>query len=163
MMTVLSERGYVHDVAGGKKVVEKLMTDKRIGVYAGIDPTAPSLHVGHMLPLMALFWMYLHGFHTVSLLGGSTARIGDPTGRTTSRQEMTSTERKANIASIHYQLKKLWVNVERMGRKYGYNDQTHWKRELTNNATWWNKMPFLDVLKYMGKGIRLGPMLTRDT
>lgn len=44
------------------------MIDKRIGAYVGIDPTAPSLHVGHMVPLMALFWMYINGLHTVSLV-----------------------------------------------------------------------------------------------
>lgn len=45
------------------------MTEKRVGIYAGIDPTAPSMHVGHLLPLMVLYWMYIHGFHACSLVG----------------------------------------------------------------------------------------------
>lgn len=45
------------------------MTEKRIGAYVGIDPTGPSLHMGHLLPFMALFWLHLNGFHTVSLVG----------------------------------------------------------------------------------------------
>ena len=45
------------------------MTEKRVGIYAGIDPTAPSMHVGHLMPLMVLFWMYLYGFHACSLVG----------------------------------------------------------------------------------------------
>ena len=51
-----------------RKKLERLMIDKRLGVYVGIDPTAPSLHMGHMVPLMALFWLHVNGFHTVSLV-----------------------------------------------------------------------------------------------
>ena len=68
MLTILKERGLVHAVAGEAKALDRLMIDKRIGAYVGIDPTASSLHVGHLLPLMALFWMHIHGFHTVSLV-----------------------------------------------------------------------------------------------
>jgi len=52
----------------GRETLDWLLTEKRIGVYVGVDPTAPSLHVGHLLPLMALYWMYLHGYYTVSLV-----------------------------------------------------------------------------------------------
>ncbi|RYF08432.1 MAG: hypothetical protein EOO40_07845 [Deltaproteobacteria bacterium] len=52
----------------GRPALDWLLTEKRIAAYVGVDPTAPSLHVGHLLPLMALYWMYLHGYHTVSLV-----------------------------------------------------------------------------------------------
>jgi tyrosyl-tRNA synthetase len=52
----------------GRQTLDWLLTEKRIGAYVGVDPTAPSLHVGHLLPLMALYWMYLHGYYTVSLV-----------------------------------------------------------------------------------------------
>jgi tyrosyl-tRNA synthetase len=52
----------------GRPSLDWLLTEKRIAAYVGVDPTAPSLHVGHLLPLMALYWMYLHGYHTVSLV-----------------------------------------------------------------------------------------------
>ena len=52
----------------GRDTLDWLLTEKRIGVYVGVDPTAPSLHVGHLLPLMAMYWMYLHGYFTVSLV-----------------------------------------------------------------------------------------------
>ena len=55
-------------VTSGRSTLDWLLTEKRIGVYVGVDPTAPSLHVGHLLPLMALYWMYLHGYRTVSLV-----------------------------------------------------------------------------------------------
>ena len=139
------------------------MTEKRVGAYVGVDPTAPSLHAGHLLPLMSLFWMYVHGYHTVSLLGGATVKIGDPTDRLTTREKQQSSVRTENMVKIHYQLKKLWVNVEAYGRKYGYNWEWAWKRELVNNNSWMNKLPLMEVLQVLGPGMRLGPMLARDT
>jgi tyrosyl-tRNA synthetase len=56
------------NVDSGRQTLDWLLTEKRIGAYVGVDPTAPSLHVGHLLPLMALYWMYLHGYYTVSLV-----------------------------------------------------------------------------------------------
>jgi tyrosyl-tRNA synthetase len=58
--------------SSGREALDWLLTEKPVGVYVGVDPTAPSLHVGHLLPLMALYWMYLHGFPTVSLVGSAT-------------------------------------------------------------------------------------------
>ena len=87
MLSVLEKRGYINAIAGyvplthipstdaltqsqrrERNELDQLMTNKRIGAYVGVDPTAPSLHVGHLLPLMALFWLHVHGFHTVSLV-----------------------------------------------------------------------------------------------
>ncbi len=76
---------------------------------------------------------------------------------------MTSTERKANFVSMHYQVKKIWVNLERIAAKHGYQREVHWHRGLLNNAVWWNNVPFMDVLKLLGSGLRLGTMLSRDT
>ena len=163
MLQILESRGLIKDVAGDKNKLDWLLTERRVGVYCGVDPTAPGLHIGHLVPLMALFWMHIHGYHTVSVVGGSTARIGDPTGRTKNRPQMTSTERKANMVTVHYQFKKLWQNLEPVAKKHGYKKSKYWRREIANNATWWNSVPFLDVLKYMGQGMRLGPMLTRET
>ncbi|KAH0565368.1 hypothetical protein GP486_001233 [Trichoglossum hirsutum] len=146
-----------------RDALESLMTDKRIGAYAGFDPTAPSLHVGHLLPLMALFWLYVHGYHTVSLLGGATAKIGDPTGRKTSREAQSSSTRKANMVSMHYQLKKLWMHAEQYGRKYGFEWEWAWRRELVNNNAWMNKLPLMEVLQVLGPGVRLGTMLGKQT
>ena len=68
MLSVLEERGYVNSVAGNRDDLDRLMIEKRIGAYLGIDPTAPSLHVGHLVPLMSLFLMHVNGLHTVSLV-----------------------------------------------------------------------------------------------
>ncbi|KAL2061213.1 hypothetical protein VTL71DRAFT_7486 [Oculimacula yallundae] len=163
MLTTLEERGLVHQITGDRDKLDEFMTNRRVGAYVGVDPTAASLHVGHLLPLMSIFWMYVHGYHTVSLLGGATAKIGDPTDRLTTREKEPGAIRTANMARMHLQLKSLWQNVEAYGRKYDYKWEWAWHRELINNNAWWNKLPMLDVLQILGPGMRLGTMLARDT
>ncbi len=163
MLTMLEKRGFVNQVVGDRDDLDRLMTEKRIGIYCGVDPTAASMHVGHLLPLMVLYWSYIYGYHACSLLGGATAQIGDPTDRTTERETQDTAVRKTNITRIHYQLKSMWLHVENTTRKYGYEWEWAWKRELTNNNSWLNKLPALELLKLAGKGVRLGPMLGRDT
>ncbi|KAL8891552.1 MAG: hypothetical protein Q9215_001416 [Flavoplaca cf. flavocitrina] len=164
MLEILEERGFLNAVAGGSQEnLKSLMDQKRIGAYVGIDPTAPSLHVGHLVPLMALFWMYIHGFQSVTLIGGATASVGDPTGRTKDRESMSPHVRKANMVTMHYQLKALWMNIEKYGRKYGYQYEWAWRRAVANNNMWWNKLPFMEILRLLGPGLRVGTMLGRDT
>ncbi|KAF2454355.1 hypothetical protein BDY21DRAFT_326494 [Lineolata rhizophorae] len=162
MLRTLEERGFIAQVAGGRDELETAMSARRLGAYVGIDPTAPSLHVGHMLPLMALFWMYVHGFRAVSLIGGATAGVGDPTDRTAAREPMDTTTRRTNIVGLHYQLKKMWLNVDAKARKYGFNPDDYWSRVLVNNSMWLNKVSVVDFMK-MGQSFRLGAMLSRET
>jgi tyrosyl-tRNA synthetase len=147
----------------GRNQLDNLFNQKRIGAYVGIDPTAPSLHVGHMIPLMALFWLYLHGFQAVTLIGGSTAQIGDPTGRSTMRDNMDLVERKANITKMQFQLKAMWEHVEALGRENNYNWHRYWKRAVLNNNVWLNKVSVQEILKTMGGGLRMGSLLSRDS
>lgn len=139
------------------------MRTRRIGAYTGVDPTASSLHIGHLLPLMPLFWMYLHGYGAFTLIGGSTAKIGDPTGRLKTRERIPKADLAMNLTKIHYQLKKIWENVEAQARRFGYEKEWAWKRGVLNNNHWWNSLPMLEVLKRVGHSMRLGPMLSRDT
>jgi tyrosyl-tRNA synthetase len=139
------------------------MRIKRIGAYCGIDPTAKSLHVGHLLPLMPIFWMYIHGYPAVTLIGGATARIGDPTDRLQSREIPKNADVAINITKIHYQVKKLWGNVETQAQKYGYKKEWAWTRHLVNNNMWWQSVSLYEVLKRLGRHLRIGPMLSRDT
>ncbi|KAL3419830.1 Tyrosine-tRNA ligase, mitochondrial [Phlyctema vagabunda] len=162
-LSILEERGLVHTIAGKRAEVDELMTVKRVGAYVGIDPTAPSLHVGHLLPLMSLFWMFVRGHHSISLVGGATAKIGDPTDRLTTRAEQDAAVRTSNLVSMHYQLKRIWENVEVYGRKHGLKGTHKWTRELVNNATWMNKLTVMELLQVMGPGMRMGPMMARDT
>ncbi|KAL2128516.1 hypothetical protein VTI74DRAFT_9089 [Chaetomium olivicolor] len=160
---MLEERGYVKDTAGSRDTIRELMRRKRIGAYVGVDPTASSMHVGHLLPLMPLFWMYMHGYGAFTLLGGSTVKIGDPTDRLKSRDPISKADLAMNVTKMHFQVKKLWTNVEEQARRFGYKKEWAWKRGLVNNNVWWNKTPMLEILKRVGKSIRIGPMLSRDT
>lgn len=65
----LEERGLVNQIVGTRKALDRALIASRIGVYCGVDPTAASLHVGHMVPLMALGWMYIHGYSSTFLVG----------------------------------------------------------------------------------------------
>lgn len=76
---------------------------------------------------------------------------------------MTTTERKSNIVCIHYQIKKLWGNVEKLSRQHGFGKDRYMKHGLLQNGNWWNSTPFTEVVRLMGKGFRLGSMLSRDT
>ncbi|KAJ4325594.1 tyrosyl-tRNA synthetase [Neodidymelliopsis sp. IMI 364377] len=163
MLSLLEERGFVKDVAGGRQTLDWLLTEKRIGVYVGVDPTAPSLHVGHLLPLMALYWMYLHGYYTVSLLGGGTVQIGDPSGRTTARSRQGTDVQSMNVESIRRQLEKLWTHVKCLGIKHNYSAETNRKRELLNNRTWLENLNAVELMRDLGSGMRLGTMLSRDS
>ena len=80
------------------------------------------------------------------------------------REKQHSSVRKANMVSMHYQLKIMWQNMEHHARfKHGYQWEWAWHRELVNNNTWMNKLPVLELLKVLGSGTRVGAMLGRDT
>ncbi|KAF4471014.1 tyrosyl-trna synthetase [Fusarium albosuccineum] len=160
---LLEERGYIKDVAGTPDKVKEIMRVKRIGAYVGIDPTADSMHVGHLLPLMPLFWLWFHGHPAITLIGGSTARIGDPTGRLESREVISNSEISKNITKMHVQLTRVWANVHLLRQKYGYPDDWAAKNHLLNNNMWLGKLTLYDFMKRIARYTRIGPMLGRDT
>lgn len=67
------------------------------------------------------------------------------------------------MARIHYQLKTMWAHIEKKAVQYGFKWEWAWRRELTNNNAWLNKLPIIDILNILGPGVRLGTMLGRDT
>ena len=139
------------------------MCVKRIGAYVGVDATADSMHIGHLLPFMPLFWLWFHGHPAVTLLGGATARIGDPTGRLTTREHMANADISKNTVKIHFQLSRLWHNVNALRNKYGYADDWAAKHNLLNNAMWLQGLSMYDFTKRLARFVRVGPLLARDT
>ncbi|CVK84627.1 probable tyrosine--trna ligase precursor, mitochondrial [Fusarium mangiferae] len=162
-MDVLQERGYIKDIAGSPEKIKEIMRVRRIGSYVGIDPTADSMHVGHLLPLMPMFWMWFHGYPAVTLIGGSTARIGDPTDRLESRTILSNSDISKNITKIHVQLTKLWKNVHLLKQKYGYEEDWAATHRLLNNNMWLGNLTLYDFAKRIARHTRIGPMLARDT
>lgn len=163
ILDILEERGFVNQIVGSRESLKKLLDNRRTGIYCGVDPTAPSMHVGHMVPFMALSWMYIHGYPTTFLLGGATSRIGDPEGRLTAREDTDRTKRSANMALMHGQLKRFGALMERYAGRKGYQREWSWRRALTNNAEWHSALSWGDMMRDMGKYVRLGPMLGRDS
>ncbi|KAE9961526.1 hypothetical protein BLS_001862 [Venturia inaequalis] len=134
MLETLEERGFVNQIAGTRDELNNLMIRKRVGAYVGIDPTASSMHVGHLIPFMALFWMYLHGYPAVTL----EAR----------RQEWEI--QLAEALPGYKVLAMLECHTQRDGK-------------VLNNDDWLSKISIMDVLGTIGSGLRLGPLLGRDT
>ncbi|RMZ80588.1 hypothetical protein DV738_g2714, partial [Chaetothyriales sp. CBS 135597] len=163
ILELLEERGYVNQIIGKRDDLKTLLDNRRVGVYAGVDPTAPSMHVGHMVPFMALSWLYIHGYPVHFLLGGVTAMIGDPTGRLTARNAQNGKQRRANMAAMHMQLKRFGETMERYAGRRGYQREWAWRRALTNNSIWHGKRPIGEWMRLMLTGVRVGPMLGRDS
>lgn len=111
---------------------------------------------------MVLFWLHNHGCNVVSLIGGATARVGDPSGRLTSREKVDGEEQQKNFKKMWAQTATLWRRAEAYGKRHGYG-QDGGEVEMLNNATWLDNLNVLDFLRVLGNGMRVGTMLGRDT
>src|SRR6266545_360880 len=98
-LRVLASRGFIHQVSE-PEALDALAASSRITAYIGFDCTAPSLHVGSLLPIMMLHWMQQTGHQPIALMGGGTTRVGDPSGKDESRRILTEADIAANLASI---------------------------------------------------------------
>lgn len=99
----------------------------------------------------------------VRQLGGSTAKVGDPTDRSAPRPLQSSSTRKANTAVMHMQLKKLTLNLDSYASYHGYQKEWAWRRDVENNGRWYQKLNLIDFLQNTGNSFRIGPMLGRET
>jgi tyrosyl-tRNA synthetase len=121
-------------------------------LYCGFDPTADSLHVGNLVPLFALRRFQLAGHNPIALAGGATGMIGDPSGRTSERQLLTSERVLHNIGCIKGQLSK-FLDFEVKGNP----------ARLVNNADWFAPITFLDFLRDVGKHYTINWMLAKES
>ncbi|KAF1817016.1 hypothetical protein P152DRAFT_407275 [Eremomyces bilateralis CBS 781.70] len=167
LLQTLDSRGLVNQIVGSRGHFSKLTADPetfKCGVYVGIDPTAPSLHIGHLLPLMALYWTGSLGFDTVALVGDATAGIGDPTGRTTSRPVLSRDEIKSNTRRICEKLHRMSDNARSVRRSYSGEAQVPSSRHtVLTNSKWLHELSLMVSLRELGSAFRIGAMLSRDT
>src|SRR5882762_2243846 len=113
MMNIIEDlqwRGMIADCTDTEGLQKRLQAGP-ITLYAGFDPTADSLHVGNLVPLLALRRFQLSGHHPIAVAGGATGSIGDPSGRTAERQLLTKDVLEANIAKEKAQLRR-WLDFE---------------------------------------------------
>lgn len=107
LINELLARGIAEIIPSKESLEAELKSGKELNVYLGVDPTGPSLHLGHSVPLLLLRRFQQLGHHTVLLIGDFTARIGDPSGKTTQRKPLSEKEIKANLANYKKQASKL--------------------------------------------------------
>src|ERR1051325_6692083 len=97
-LRILAERGFIHQISDAEGLDAKAMAGP-ITAYVGFDATAPSLHIGNLLTIMMLRWLQKSGHHPIALMGGGTSKIGDPSGKDTTRTLLSDAQIESNIAS----------------------------------------------------------------
>jgi tyrosyl-tRNA synthetase len=143
-------RGMIHNIMPGTK---ELLKKEKISAYVGIDPTADSLHIGHMVGVMMLKHLQNAGHQPIALLGGATGMIGDPAGRSTERNLLTEEELKHNQECIRKQLVKF----------LDFRSNAPNKAILVNNYNWMKKYSYLDFIRDIGKHITVNYMMSKDS
>jgi tyrosyl-tRNA synthetase len=143
-------RGLVADCTDTAELTKKITAP--ITLYCGFDPTADSLHVGNLVPLLALRRFQLLGHHPIALAGGATGSIGDPSGRSQERQLLTREVLDHNIASVKTQLAKL-LDFETKQNP----------ARLLDNASWTAGVSFLDFLRDVGKHFSVNQMVAKES
>ena len=147
LLEVLGERGLVHDATPG--LAARLARGPVTG-YAGFDPTADSLHVGNLVPVMALAWLQRTGGRPIALVGGATGLVGDPSGKRAERPLLDPATVAANAAALRVQLERfLDFTGPRAAR-------------MANNAEWLGSLTLLDFLRDAGKHFSLGYLLQKE-
>ncbi len=145
---VLKERGFVQQMSHEEPLIE-LLQKEQVTVYVGYDPTADSLHVGHLVTVMALAHMQRHGHRPIAVVGGGTGLIGDPSGKTEMRQMLTMEQIEQNIQGIKGQLSR-------------FLDFSDGKAIIVNNADWIKPMNYVEFLREVGVHFSVNRMLTAE-
>ncbi len=143
-------RGMLHDIMPG---TEELFNKEVCSVYLGIDPTADSLHIGHLVGIMMLSHLQRCGHRPIALLGGATGMIGDPSGKSMERNLLDEETLRHNQACIKKQLSK-FLNFD--GKEPN-------SAVLVNNYDWMSKFSFLDFIRDVGKHLTVNYMMAKDS
>ncbi|MEA2520075.1 MAG: tyrosyl-tRNA synthetase [Chloroflexota bacterium] len=155
LATLLDElgwRGMLHATTPG--LPARLATGDPIAGYNGFDPSGPSLHVGHLVPIFGLLQLQRHGGRPVALVGGGTGMIGDPSGRSSERNLLDRDTLAANVASIRTQLERFLDFTPAAGARGAL---------LVNNLDWLGAIGLIDWLRDVGKHFTIPYMLAKDS
>ena len=145
----LEDRGYIEQLTHEKEIRE-LFQKESVSFYVGVDPTANSMHIGHFVALMVAARMQKAGHRPIILMGGGTATIGDPSGRTDMRQMLTREELDSNVEAIKRQAER-FVSFE------GENAAI-----IVNNADWLLDLKYIDFMREIGSKFTLSKMLAQE-
>ncbi len=144
---ILDERGFVHQSTDPDVLRERLAAGPTV-FYAGFDPTASSLHVGHLLPVMAMRWLARCGHRPIALVGGGTGMIGDPSGKTEARRLLEGREVAENAAALGLQLRRVIGSDSLIA---------------VDNADWLAPLKYLDFLRDYGRLFSVNRMLAMES
>lgn len=145
---VLMERGYIQQLTHEDEIKE-LLAKEKITFYTGYDPTADSLHVGHFVTLMAMAHMQRDGHRPIALVGGGTAMVGDPSGKSDMRKMLTKEEIEHNASMFKSQMERLI-------------DFSEGKAVMANNADWLMSLNYIEFLRDVGVHFSVNRMLTAE-
>ncbi|HHY78250.1 MAG TPA: tyrosine--tRNA ligase, partial [Clostridiales bacterium] len=145
---VLKERGFIQQVTHEEELRE-LLGKESVTFYIGFDPTADSLHVGHLLQMIVMCYMQKAGHRPIALLGGGTTMVGDPSGRTDMRKMLSLEEIQSNAEKFKVQFEKLI-------------DFSDGKAIMDNNANWLLELNYVKFLREIGVHFSVNRMLTAE-
>ncbi len=148
LLEELSWRGMVYQHTDG---LPDALATEQLGAYAGFDPTAPSLHVGHLVPVMGLAHLQRAGHRPVALVGGGTGMIGDPSGKTAERQLVSVEEIEKNSRALEKQLERF---LDFSGPKAA---------RMRDNAAWLRPLKAVEFMRDVGKHFTVNYMLAKDS
>ncbi len=144
----LTRRGFI-DAVTDEEAIKELLAAGKTSLYVGFDPTADSLHAGHLIPIMALGHFMKAGFAPVALIGSATARVGDPSGKTEMRKMLDDESLQKNIDGIGKQLHRL---LDGKGEV-----------KILANGDWLNGLKYIDFLRDIGRHFSVNRMLTAES
>lgn len=151
---LLKERGFF-SACTDIEALSKLFDEKKVTFYVGCDPTGPSLHIGHMVPFFAAHHLQLLGHNPIVLVGGGTAMIGDPSGKTEMRKMLTLDEINSNKKNIKTQLSSV-IDFSTKDKSFG-------KASVEDNANWLLDLNYIQFLREIGKHFSVNKMLTFES
>lgn len=131
--------------------IENILNKEQVTLYCGADPTADSLHIGHLLPFLTLRRFQEHGHRPLVLIGGGTGMIGDPSGKSEERTLQTEAQVETNVHGINKQMHKIFEFDTEKGAK------------LVNNKDWLGQISLIDFLRDYGKHVGVNYMLGKDS
>jgi tyrosyl-tRNA synthetase len=150
-LNVLAQRGFIHQVSE-PEALDTLARSSTITAYIGFDCTAPSLHVGSLLPIMLLYWLQQTGHRPIALMGGGTTRVGDPSGKDESRRLLTDEVINENLKGIRAVFTRFLKFEDAGGNAV-----------MANNADWLNTLNYVDFLREIGRHFSINRMLSFDS
>jgi len=147
ILDILKDRGFIAQTTFEDELYEQLKNPTTF--YVGFDPTADSLHIGHYIPIMAMAHMQKAGHRPIALMGGGTAMIGDPSGKTDMRKMMTVETIDHNVECIKRQMSR-------------FLDFSEGKAIIVNNGDWLRHLNFIEFMRDIGSMFNVNRMLTAD-